>query len=175
MQKERKNILRIVLLILIIINCITIFYFSNQVADESSKRSGRIVNFIAQIVHKIKNMQEPEKTIFMQETLTTIVRKTAHFSIYAMLGILSMNYMATYKEKSLYKNALIAIIFCIFYATTDEIHQYFIPGRSCELRDVCIDTVGSLTGIVITYAIYYYYKRRKNKWQETKKIKIERK
>ena len=53
MQKERKNILRIVLLILIIINCITIFYFSNQVADESSKRSGRIVNFIAQIVHKI--------------------------------------------------------------------------------------------------------------------------
>ena len=175
MQKERKNILRIVLLILIIINCITIFYFSNQVADESSKRSGRIVNFIAQIVPKIKNMQEPEKTIFMQETLTTIVRKTAHFSIYAMLGILSMNYMATYKEKSFYKNALIAIIFCIFYATTDEIHQYFIPGRSCELRDVCIDTVGSLTGIVITYAIYYYYKRRKNKWQETKEIKIERK
>lgn len=175
MQKERKNILRIVLLILIIINCITIFYFSNQVADESSKRSGRIVNFIAQIVPEIKNMKEPEKTIFMQETLTTIVRKTAHFSIYAMLGILSMNYMATYKEKSLYKNALIAIIFCIFYATTDEIHQYFIPGRSCELRDVCIDTVGSLTGIVITYAIYYYYKRRKNKWQETKEIKIERK
>lgn len=160
-EKRKKNIIRIVFAILIIMNCIIIFYFSNQVADESSQKSGRIVNFIAQIIPSIRNMSEPEKNIFIQGTLTTIVRKTAHFSIYAMLGILSMNYTATYKEKSLRKNAIIAVIFCIFYATTDEIHQYFIPGRSCELRDVCIDTIGSVTGILITYVIYYYHKRRK--------------
>ena len=33
------------------------------------------------------------------------------------------------------------------YAVTDEIHQYFVPGRSCEFRDICIDSAGVLCGI----------------------------
>ena len=35
------------------------------------------------------------------------------------------------------------------YAVTDEIHQLFVPGRSCELRDICIDAVGVLCGCLI--------------------------
>ena len=36
-----------------------------------------------------------------------------------------------------------------FYAVTDEIHQLFSPGRSCEFRDMCIDCAGVLTGILL--------------------------
>jgi len=41
----------------------------------------------------------------------------------------------------------------VLYAVTDEIHQSFVPGRSCELRDVLIDSVGVLTGVTILWLL----------------------
>ena len=42
---------------------------------------------------------------------------------------------------------IFAIILCILYAISDEIHQHFIPGRSGDLLDVGIDTMGSCLGV----------------------------
>ena len=39
-----------------------------------------------------------------------------------------------------------AVIFCVCYAMTDELHQYFVPGRSCRLFDVGVDSLASLSG-----------------------------
>ncbi len=59
-----------------------------------------------------------------------------------------MNY--TYSiEKTKKQKILGSLLFGAFYATTDEIHQYFVPGRSARLFDVGIDTLGVLTGILI--------------------------
>ena len=44
---------------------------------------------------------------------------------------------------------LISIILCIIYATSDEIHQLFVPGRACQLRDILIDSIGSITGVYL--------------------------
>ncbi len=149
---------RTVFLILIIINCIIIFCFSNQVADVSSVSSGRIVNLIAELLPSIKNMPEAEKQIICSEVLSLIVRKTAHFSIYMLLGFLTMNFAVTYKGTK-YKNGLCSWIFGTIYAITDEIHQLFIQGRSCEVRDVCIDSIGVLTGILIALIIFKLCKK----------------
>ena len=35
------------------------------------------------------------------------------------------------------------------YAATDDLHQLFVEGRSCEFRDVCIDSAGVVLGITI--------------------------
>lgn len=171
-----KNITKkIIFGILIFINCITIFYFSNQIADDSSMQSSRVVNFIAQIIPAIRNMQEPDKTILLEEILTPIVRKGAHFSIYTLLGILTVNYAFTYKGRSFYQKGLTALMFCIFYAITDEIHQAFIPGRSNEIRDVLIDSLGALTGILISIAIAKIYRKiskKETKYKIDKNTKI---
>lgn len=156
---------RTIFLILIIINCITIFYFSNQVADVSSTSSGRIVNFIANLLPFIKNMPETEKEVICSEVLQPIVRKTAHFSIYALLGFWIINFALTYRGSD-YKKVLWSWIFGTVYAITDEIHQLFIPGRSGEIRDVCIDSLGVLTGILVVVIIMYLYKRINIKRQE---------
>lgn len=156
---------RTIFLILIIINCITIFYFSNQVADVSSTSSGRIVNFIANLLPFIKNMPEAEKEVICSEVLQPIVRKTAHFSIYALLGFWIINFALTYRGSD-YKKVLWSWIFGTVYAITDEIHQLFIPGRSGEIRDVCIDLLGVLTGILVVVIIMYLYKRINIKRQE---------
>lgn len=94
-MKTRK----IIFLILIIINCITIFYFSNQVADTSSASSGRVVNFVMKVLPQFENMEEQQKEYIANEILQPIVRKLAHFSIYTLLGFLTINFAFACEEK----------------------------------------------------------------------------
>ena len=77
-------------------------------------------------------------------TLSIIIRKLAHYTEYLILGILVIN-LNNNKNKGLY----LSMIVCLLYAISDELHQYFVPGRSCQLVDVTIDFIGALTGIFI--------------------------
>jgi len=170
LQKEKRGnkmmnnkLKRVIFGILIVINCVTIFYFSHQEADNSSKQSSRVVEIISNVIPAIKNMQEPNKTILMEQILTPIVRKTAHFSIYAILGMLTINFMLTIKNIKTIKMSIFALGFCFIYAITDEFHQTFIAGRSGELRDVLIDTSGALIGILFIIAINTIMKKLKNR------------
>lgn len=163
----KKNKKRMIFGIFVILNCMTIFYFSNQVADDSSRQSSRIVETISKIIPTIKTMQEPDKTLLKQEVLTPIVRKSAHFSIYALLGFLTMNFMFTIENKKIYQLIIYAFLFCFIYAITDEFHQFFILGRSAEIRDVLIDSLGALTGIGITTIVTKIITKLKTKlWHE---------
>ncbi len=47
------------------------------------------------------------------------------------------------------KKYLLSILICIIYATSDEIHQILVPGRACQIRDVLIDSIGSITGVYL--------------------------
>lgn len=164
---------RTIFLILIIINCITIFYFSNQVADISSGSSGRVVNFLAQILPNLRNMPEEERQIICSEILQPIVRKTAHFSIYTLLGFLTMNFALTF-NKTTTQEGLYSWLFGTAYAITDEIHQLFIQGRSCEFRDVCIDSLGVLTGIIFALIIFEICRKIRNKYKSKKGEELEK-
>ena len=158
---RQNNIKKIIFIILIIINCSVIFYFSNQVADDSTQTSSTVIELLKKIIPSLSNYED---------ILSIVVRKLAHFSIYTLLGIFTINWMNTYKGRSFYQKGLVSLLFCVFYAITDEIHQYFIAGRSCEFRDVCIDTLGALTGILIVVIITKIYRKITNKKQEKYKI-----
>lgn len=124
-------------IIILILWMILIFTMSSFNAAESGEQSGMIVNFINHIIH-VDNIK----------LLSLIIRKLAHFTEYLILGILVANVF--YKCN---KRLLLTIIICIIYAVSDEIHQIFVPGRSCQLLDVIIDSLGSITGIFI-YKIF---------------------
>ncbi len=51
------------------------------------------------------------------------------------------------------KLPLIAICAGAFYAATDELHQRFVPGRSGQLSDWLLDSVGVATGVLIILLI----------------------
>lgn len=148
---------RIILIILICINCITIFSFSAQSGEKSSNTSSKVVKFIIENVYKNKNLTENE-LIIKEKKITTPIRKTAHFSIYALLGIFVFCYINTYEIKKRNK-ILISIYICFLYACSDELHQYFIPERSCEFKDVCIDSLGALFGMSAVNLIYVVKKQ----------------
>lgn len=120
-------------LLSVLIWMIFIFIMSSFDASESSAQSNIIVNFISNIFN-INNI----------EFLSLIIRKLAHFTEYFILGILTYNLIKNYRKKY-----YIAIIICIIYAISDEIHQIFIPGRSCQITDILIDSIGVITAIYI--------------------------
>ena len=121
--------------VLVAIWMIIIFIMSSFDSVESSNQSNFIVDIIANIF-KIENI----------ELLSFIIRKLAHFTEYLILGLLVANMFTKNNINNLY---LISIILCIIYATSDEIHQIFVPGRACQLRDILIDSIGSIIGIYL--------------------------
>ena len=116
-----------------------IFYMSNQPGDISSKQSG--------LVLKLFQMLGIDLNKELGELATFIVRKTAHFTEYFILYLLTVNVMKYYLD--IKRAILYAVIFSIFYACTDEIHQYFIPGRAMAFKDVLIDSSGALVAMII--------------------------
>ncbi len=43
----------------------------------------------------------------------------------------------------------LTILIASVYAISDEIHQYFVPGRSADLSDVAADIIGSILVVLI--------------------------
>jgi len=121
---------------------IVIFLLSNEPAVVSSGRSDLIVYAITTSFHS--NMS--------QEIMTFLVRKSAHITAYFILGVLIFNIVKDYKYKSIYAIS-ISIGMAFLYAVSDEFHQSFVPGRSCELRDVIIDTTASIVGVCLFYLL----------------------
>jgi VanZ family protein len=82
-----------------------------------------------------------------------VIRKIAHMTLYAILAFCA----ACSQIKPSFKKVL---LFCACYAYTDEFHQLFIPGRSGEIRDVCIDCLGACIGFLLFTGIKKTVKSR---------------
>ncbi len=145
------NVLRAILIFLLITQMWIIFGFSNQDGETSGSISRKITEIITKNISAIQNLPKDEKQIVLKR-IEHIVRKLAHFSIYAVIGFLLMSLMSTYKIKQ--KNRIcISAIIGLLYAISDEIHQAFIPGRGPLVSDVFIDSSGVIMGIFIAYII----------------------
>jgi VanZ family protein len=73
-------------------------------------------------------------------TWDLVLRKLAHVSEYALLGLLLAR--AT-------RRPAVAVVLAAAYAVTDEIHQTFVEGRHGAPLDVAIDTAGALVGVLV--------------------------
>lgn len=124
---------KIISIILVILWMILIFSMSSFNGISSNNQSGFIVNIISDILN-INNI----------EKLSFIIRKLAHFTEYLMLGILVSNMIKQYNKKW-----YITIIICILYAISDEIHQILTPGRTFKIFDIVVDSIGSITGLIL--------------------------
>ena len=146
MKKKGKMI---ILTIIIILWMAFIFSMSAKNSTQSSSISGgftyKILSmFFAQFRSIDKTTQDS-----IVEGLQFVVRKGAHFTAYAILGGLCFADLRVLDKFKLKINFIIALVMSALYAASDELHQYFVPGRSCEIRDVMIDSLGALTGITV--------------------------
>ena len=141
-----------IFLILAILWMAIIFSFSAKDADESTKESNAVGMFLGSIVYSdFEDWQVEEQQAFA-EKWDHPVRKCAHMTEYAILGFFLVG--ARYDGREKCRRAMgRAFRIAALYAATDEIHQYFVPGRACMFTDVCIDSVGALLGILFATMI----------------------
>lgn len=81
---------------------------------------------------------------------------------YAVLGFLLVGAVASGKQDCK-KAAAMAFAIAVLYAVSDEIHQYFVPGRACMLTDVGFDSAGAIFGIILGNAVFVLKNARRNK------------
>jgi len=80
------------------------------------------------------------------------VRKAAHLMIYMMLGTVTMLALLQHEIRSR-RQIVGALGISVAYAISDEVHQFFVSGRSPQVSDVFIDGVGALIGILLVLII----------------------
>lgn len=129
------------------------FCFSAQPAEESQETSDGFLFKVMSLFYPEVEKMTPEQKNELLEKFSSPIRKCAHFSIYAFMGVFSLLTVMSYKALKLDLRTLIAWLICIVYSVGDEIHQHFVPGRSCEIRDMLIDSSGALLGIAVTLGI----------------------
>ena len=137
---------KIIKLVLVLIIMFTIFTFSGENDTKSNSRSDGIIVRTCEFVLNRK-LTDKEKELYI-EKYVAVVRKTAHFSLYFLLGLFYISFL---KEFNLNDKKLLiyTILFVFIYACSDEIHQLFIRGRSGEITDVLIDTLGGFTSSIL--------------------------
>lgn len=140
-----------------------IFYFSSQTGSESAETSGGIVDFLLRRLTDAENQLSPAQ-MELREKVHFLVRKTAHFAEYALLGIsLMLHIRAIYAYISAPSKAGCWLSWGIgtVYACLDEYHQFFSADRAPQLRDVCLDSAGVLGGILLSVAVLRLIEYRK--------------
>jgi VanZ family protein len=141
---KKTVIIRAVLLALIIAVMAMIFGLSAQTGADSGNVSGGLTEAVLSVfgIHR----EEMEEAEFIR--IEGAVRTAAHFSEYALLGLLCAAFASTYKIKGIF-SVCYATAFSLLYAVTDEVHQIFVPGRGAQIIDVIVDTSGALCGALV--------------------------
>jgi hypothetical protein len=71
------------------------------------------------------------------------IRKSAHVSEYFIFSLLLLRMIRGERPGWRLTWALAAVLIVFCYAATDELHQYFVPGRGSEFSDVLLDTTAA--------------------------------
>ena len=119
------------------------FIFSNSmaVAQVSSASSGRVLTLLQGALRRLGHPA-------LAQCLTQhVVRKMAHFCEYLLEGFLLMLCMRVYSRHPL-RHITVPMLGGVLTALTDETIQLYSPGRSSQVTDVWLDSVGVLAGIL---------------------------
>lgn len=127
--------------LLVILWMALIFYLSHQPANKSNGLSKGATEIIVVAVEKIAPKLDINKGSF-----NNILRKNAHFFAYLVLGALVANGLRSIGVIG-YRAIVFALLICVLYAISDEVHQLFVPGRGGQVKDVIIDSAGAIVGI----------------------------
>jgi hypothetical protein len=156
MQFHKKPSPWIIILqwLLVVFWMTVIFSFSAQNGEESSAVSGLLADKFICLFIKNFSTFTVEKQLYFQEIVGFGVRKMAHFTEYAILGILLTRAIMNHISRKRYVGCISALV-SFLYASMDEFHQYFVDERCAAFSDVLIDSCGAFFGILITLLFFW--------------------
>ena len=111
---------------------VTIFILSAQNSTDSAETSGALISWLDRL--------------FELGVSQEVIRTAAHFCEYAGLGFSVINSLYAFRN---ILSPILAVIIAWGYALSDEIHQFFVPGRAFQLIDLTVNFFGILSGISV--------------------------
>ena len=125
-----------------------IFSFSAQDGTTSSNLSYNVSYKVVSVADQAFDLELTDKQISRCiNKIHFYIRKLAHFTEYFLLAISVSFPLYVYGIRGIWL-IITGGILCIGFASLDELHQYFVRDRGCSVRDVIIDSCGSLIGIL---------------------------
>ena len=167
-MSERKNAarfgwqrtgVRVVTTLLTLGMMVLIFCFSMEDADRSDRTSGQISMVVIHAAYPDYEREQPSVKRRIYDSVQHVVRKTAHFSEYALLGLL-MRFCLESWFGDRKRNGLLSWGLATLYAGTDELHQQLIDGRAGQWPDVLIDSCGAAVGVLIATLLLRLWKKK---------------
>lgn len=149
------------LLVMVVLCMAVISWFSNQPLKESTEQT---YAFLVKM-----NLAEQRDLVLSASeeirSLKHLTRKAAHFGLYFCLGgLVGLVVYGIFRLKG-------KLWFAVSWATgsmwgvIDEIHQYFVPGRSMQFSDMVLDSSGVLLAVISLAILLGLYERLKL-WKE---------
>ncbi len=136
--------------------------FSAQNAEESSSVSMTVSEWVAEGYSAVVEPELSDEQVYaIAVQIEFPVRKIAHFSEYGIMACLAWFVLFCFDCRRFRYG--IVVLFCFLYASTDELHQFFVAGRASRFTDVCIDTSGAFAAMLIVFLIHLCYDRHKIK------------
>ena len=132
---------------MLIIQSLIINGYSGQIAKDSAGSSMKIVEQIENII----GIKSP-KMASGNNLFHFLIRKCAHFYNFFIIGVLLFMSLKAMNWGIRQQNFLVVLGGMI--AVFDEIHQNFVPGRSGQIQDVCLDFAGVLFGMCFMTIIW---------------------
>ena len=130
-----------------------IFCFSARTAPESAQMSHSVGKMAGKLLVPGFDRWSEDRQEEFAARVDYPVRKGAHMTEYAILGILlsltaGTLYTGNGELYDVRRRMGTAAAGGILYAVSDELHQWFVPGRSCQFTDVLIDSCGVILGVL---------------------------
>lgn len=155
-----------IILVLCIIWAGFIAYNTSEVGEVSNNKSTLMVEAIlGKTESVINNYLENDKQAININSNSTFIkkmnvlfRKFAHAFEFLIFAILLYWFLNSFKLKD--REVIIYTLFIILlYAVMDEFRQLYIPQRGSSVRDVVIDFVGGILGVIISCLIITFKRK----------------
>ncbi len=150
---KKKRIITASAAVLLLALYMLIFGFSAQDGEQSGSLSRMISEKCAALFQSLSGAHWTEDFLRnLAEYFEHPIRKLAHFTEYACMGILLYVLWSQWIDRGRKLYPLIVLwVFCS--AALDEIHQLFVPGRWGSFTDVLLDTCGGAFGMLLCAGI----------------------
>ena len=173
---KKKIILISIMAFIAIIWMIFIYKMSSLSSNSSNGKSTGIIGALIEDTldvtneYGITNSHPTESKLDKVSTLLNApLRKVVHATVYFVLAFFMMIILnILFEHKRYYLSVILALSLAVCFATGDEYHQTFVPGRTGQILDVVIDTAWAMAAIAFysTYQLMYWIGYKKAKKEE---------
>lgn len=140
-----------------------IFGFSAQDGESSGSLSFQISLFLVKLASPLLPAAMSKDVLLARaEMIHYFVRKAAHMTEYFLLALSLQLPLTAWFSRQLAPKLRILTGFAstVLFAALDEFHQTFVPGRSGNFTDVCIDSSGALIASLCLLVFYNLYQKK---------------